>query len=245
MSVWRNLSRMTVVSALALATASCDPGDEPILLAQGPTPAPQAADDHVDGTVSGGNGAPGVSVVLIDPDLPGFSLNAPAPDGSTPARFPSSRALSATVWLNDGSKDAQGVTWSSSAPQAVQVSPQGLVSVMPGASGSAVVTATSARNPLMSDDLIVSVTTVGKLRLSVYPTLQGSEEETAQTTLDIIQNGALIDRQAMTNELDLLLAAGTYRLEIVRTGTGPTLSWSSGGVQVTSNGVTPIAAQLQ
>ncbi|MNX93491.1 hypothetical protein D3C86_1256740 [compost metagenome] len=137
------------------------------------------------------------------------------------------------------------MTWTRSVPEAVEVSPQGLVTVKPGASGSAVVTAASVRNPQMTDELVISISTNGKLKLSVFPTLALDEEDRALTRLELSQNGVLVDAPTMTNELDLALAAGTYRLAITRTGIGPSASWVSEHVQVTPNGVTAIAAQLQ
>lgn len=233
------------MTLLLLAIAGCDTGDDLLLVAHGPSASPTPDAGEVGGNVSGGSTTPMASLVLIAPDVDAITLNAPAADGSTPARYPNSRALSAKVWLYTGETDPLGVTWSSSVPEAVEVSPQGLVTVKPGASGSAIVTAASVRNPQMTDELVVSITTDGKLKLSVFPTLSHDEEDRAQTRLELTQNGVLIDTPTLTNELALALAAGTYRLAITRTGNGPSVSWVSENVQVTPNGVTAIAAQLQ
>jgi hypothetical protein len=89
-------------------------------------------------------------------------VNTPPEPGQTSAgRIPSSYQFQATVFLTDGSLSTD-VLWESSNTNLVQVSASGLASALvPNATGTAVLTARSRRNPTVSATASVTVQNIG------------------------------------------------------------------------------------
>ncbi len=180
-----------------------------------PTPSGSVNPDDVSGAATG-QGSASISLVKVEPAA--LSLNRPSADGTNPAGYAVSKQLLGEAHLTEGGTDSLGVTWSVADTLRLAITEGGVVSVKAGAAtGSTLVTAASKRNPAVSRQVTVTITSDGKLALSILPALPAGRESDFSTNVVARRLGAAILSAPATGDIALRLPAATgYQVVVER-----------------------------